>query len=122
VGGRDVRVLAAHPLPPVWVLHDLWRGSLQDLAREVEQVDLPVVVAGDLNADRDHAVFRDLLQTGLRDAHDARGRGLVRTWPAAAPLLHLDHVLVRDLEVVQVGEAQVPGSDHKAVVADIAVR
>ena len=122
VGGREVRVLATHPLPPVWVLHRLWRSSLEDLAREAEQVDLPLVVAGDLNADRDHAAFRDLLATGLRDAHDARGRGLVRTWPAAFPLLHLDHVLVRDLDVVQVREVRLPGSDHLAVVADIAVR
>ena len=122
VGGRDVRVLAAHPLPPIWVLHDVWRPSLEDLAREAEQVDLPLVVAGDLNADRDHDAFRGLLATGLRDAHDARGRGLARTWPAGLPLLHLDHVLVRDLDVLDVQEVRVPGSDHLAVVADIAVR
>ena len=54
------------------------------------------MVAGDLNGDRDHAAVRDLLDAGLRDAHDERGRGLARTWPAAFPLLHLDHVLVRD--------------------------
>ena len=83
-------------------------------------------MAGDLNADRDHAAFRDLLATGLRDAHDERGRGLARTWPERFPLLHLDHVLVRDgagagIAVLDVREVEVPGSDHLAVVADLAV-
>jgi endonuclease/exonuclease/phosphatase (EEP) superfamily protein YafD len=126
VAGTRVRLLAAHPLPPVSVLEVLWRQALADLAREARATDLPVVVLGDFNADRDHAPFRRLLDTGLRDAHDERGRGLARTWPTAAPLLHLDHVLVRDgrgarLVVRDVREVVLPGSDHRTVVADLAV-
>ena len=126
VGGADVRLLTAHPLPPLSVLQPLWRASLADLAQEAEQVRLPLLVVGDLNADRDHVAFRRLLGTGLRDAHDSVGRGLARTWPASFPVLHLDHVLVRDgagarLAVLRVREAEIPGSDHKAVVADVAV-
>jgi len=126
VGGTAVRVLAAHPLPPVAGLEEVWRRSLRALATESRQITLPVVLAGDLNADRDHAPLRGLLDTGLRDAHDERGRGLARTWPADLPLLHLDHVLVRDgaggrIAVRSVREVQVPGSDHLGVVAELAV-
>ena len=126
VGGADVQLLTAHPLPPLSVFQPLWRAALADLAREVRTVDLPLVVAGDLNADRDHAAFRRLLDTGLRDAHDSTGRGLARTWPASLPVLHLDHVLVRDgdgarVAVLRVRETTIPGSDHRAVVADLAV-
>ena len=126
VDGVDVRVHAVHPLPPVGGLEPLWRASLDDAARRAFAAELPVVVAGDLNADRDHAVFRRLLDAGLRDAHDAVGRGLARTWPDRLPLLHLDHVLVRDgrgaaLVPLRVTEERVPGSDHRAVVADVAV-
>ncbi len=126
VGGVDVRLLAAHPLPPLSVLALLWRRSLRDLAAEAAATTLPAVVAGDLNADRDHAPFRALLDTGLRDAHDERGRGLARTWPAGLGLLHLDHVLVRDgararVVVRAVREVRLPGSDHRTVVADLAV-
>jgi len=124
VGGVDVRLVTSHPLPPVLGWESLWRRSLADLADEVAGLELPTVVAGDLNADRDHAPFRRLLDVGLRDAHDARGRGLARTWPASYPVLHLDHVMVRDragvhIEVVGVKEAPIPGSDHLAVVADL---
>lgn len=126
VGGTEVRLLAVHALPPISTLQPLWRRSLLELAQESRALELPAVVAGDLNADRDHALFRRLLATGLQDAHDVRGRGLARTWPASFPILHLDHVLVRDgagtrLVVLKVDEADLPGSDHKAVVADLAV-
>ena len=126
VGGVPVRVLSAHPLPPLLAWEGLWRSALADLAGEARRARLPVVVAGDLNADRDHAVFRRLLRAGLRDAHDARGRGLARTWPAGRPLLQLDHVLVRDgggarLVPLTAREVRVPGSDHRAVLSDIAV-
>jgi endonuclease/exonuclease/phosphatase (EEP) superfamily protein YafD len=126
VGGTDVRILAVHPLPPVSVFERMWRQSLWDLAQEVDHTRLPLVVLGDFNADRDHAPFRALLDEGLRDAHDQRGRGLVRTWPARSPVLHLDHVLVGDgaggrIVVREVTELRLPGSDHLTVVADLAV-
>ncbi len=45
---------------------------------------------------------------------------------AAAALLHLDHVLVRDgagaqVVVQDVREVRLPGSDHLTVVADLSV-
>ena len=124
--GTPVRLLAEHTLPPLSVFEHPWRQALDDLAQEVRAVDAPAVVLGDFNADRDHAPFRRLLDTGLRDAHDERGRGLARTFPAWLPVLHLDHVLVRDgagAEVVvqDVREVRLPGSDHLTVVADLSV-
>jgi endonuclease/exonuclease/phosphatase family metal-dependent hydrolase len=126
VGGTRVRLLAEHTLPPLSVFEVMWREALTDLAQEVRAVDLPAVVLGDLNADRDHAPFRELLDADLRDAHDERGRGLARTFPSWLPVLHLDHVLVRDgagaqLVVRDVREVRLPGSDHLTVVADLAV-
>ena len=126
VGGVPVRLLAVHPLPPLSVFEPLWRAALVDLLRESRAVRLPVVLAGDFNADRDHAPFRRLLGSGLRDAHDERGRGLARTFPAGFPVLQLDHVLVRDgvggrLAVQQVREVDVPGSDHLGVLVDLSV-
>ncbi len=123
VGGVDIRLVGHHPLPPVQGLERLWREALSDLAAEAGDIELPVVVAGDLNADRDHALFRRLLATGLRDAHDERGRGLARTWPERLPLLQLDHVLVRGgIGVANIREVRIPGSDHLAVVADLLVQ
>ena len=52
---------------------------------EVARRPLPVVVAGDLNADRDDARLPAAARGRSRDAHDERGRGLARTWPAGRP-------------------------------------
>ena len=121
-----MRLLAEHTLPPLSVFETLWRTAFADLTREVRGLGVPAVALGDFDAERDHAPFRELLATGLRDAHDERGRGLARTFPAWLPVLHLDHVLVRDgaeqrLVVRDVREVGLPGSDHRTVVADLAV-
>jgi len=126
VAGVEVRLRGAHPLPPVDGYEDEGRASLEGLRTEVGAEPLPMVVAGDLNGDRDLPLFRGLLDEGLRDAAEERGRGLSATWPQALPVLALDHVLVRDgrggrLVVLSQREAAVPGSDHRAVVADLAV-
>jgi endonuclease/exonuclease/phosphatase (EEP) superfamily protein YafD len=124
--GRRAGIVAVHAYPPRPGSTELWRGDLEAFRAVAAAQAGPLVVVGDFNATADHAGFRALLGAHLRDAHQARGRGLVRTWPALGPLpplLHLDHVLVSDdLAVLAVHERTVPGSDHLAVVADLALR
>jgi endonuclease/exonuclease/phosphatase (EEP) superfamily protein YafD len=130
IGGVRVRVLGVHPLPPLAGQGEEWRRSLVKLDGEIESGADVQVAAGDFNSGRDFKTFRTLLDDGVRDAHEQVGRGLARTWPhgrAVPPILHLDHVLVRDgavgvVSVCSVREVVVPGSDHLAVVADLAVR
>ncbi len=126
VDGTPVRLLAAHPLPPISGYERAWRASLRDLAREAADLRTPAVMAGDFNADRDHALLRSVLEAGMHDSHDDFGRGLARTWPSAVPLLQLDHVLLHDdagvrLVAREVREVRLAGSDHRAVVADLSV-
>ena len=83
------------------------------------------VLAGDFNATWDHAAFGRLLRRGWVDAARATGQAWRATWQpvhAPQPRLTLDHVLVdprigvRALRVVRV-----PGSDHRALVAELLV-
>ncbi|MCW2622801.1 MAG: hypothetical protein JWL64_2403 [Frankiales bacterium] len=130
VGGVPVRVLGVHPLPPLRHQGDAWHRALVKLDGEIEGGTDVQVAAGDFNGGRDFRTFRSLLDDGVRDAHEQVGRGLARTWPHGRPfppVFHLDHVLVRDssvgvISVCRVHEVVVPGSDHLAVVADLAVR
>ena len=124
--GHRVGVFAVHAFPPRPGTTGRWHDDLEAVRVAAAGHAHPLVVLGDFNATADHARFRALLDSRLRDAHDARGRGLVRTWPALGPLpplLHLDHVLVSpDLAVLAVRERPIRGSDHLAVVADLALR
>jgi endonuclease/exonuclease/phosphatase (EEP) superfamily protein YafD len=102
-----------------------WRREIDALRTEVKRATLPVVMAGDFNATRDHRPFRRLLDAGMRDAHDVVGAGWTPTWKANSlllpPVLRIDHVLASPAFAVtgyRVG-AEI-GSDHKPVLADLA--
>ncbi len=117
--GGEVLLRAAHPLAPLDA--PTWHAELGDLASWAvgtrQRQDLPVVLAGDLNASEDHPAFRRLTRV-MTDAHRERGAGWVRSWPMGAPFppfCQIDHVLVRGLGVVEVGTVVLPGTDHAAV-------
>ncbi|MCB0996655.1 MAG: endonuclease/exonuclease/phosphatase family protein [Acidimicrobiales bacterium] len=102
-----------------------WEHEFDLLTRWVQDQPGYVVVVGDFNATMQHAPFRDLLDTGLRDAHLERGDGWAATFPADRsfpPVLRIDHVLVGDdVEVLEVGSGDATGSDHKPVWAVLAL-
>ncbi|HEX3788528.1 MAG TPA: endonuclease/exonuclease/phosphatase family protein [Pseudonocardiaceae bacterium] len=122
LGERVIEVVAVHPIPPT-TSATTWRAELAGLPAPV--ADGPVrVLAGDFNATLDHAAFRRLLRLGYQDAAACRGLGLRPTWPGAAfpPPVTLDHVLVDRRAVVTACRIfDVPGSDHRAVYAELVV-
>ncbi|MFI0263293.1 endonuclease/exonuclease/phosphatase family protein [Streptomyces sp. NPDC017056] len=124
VSGRRLRFQVAHPMPPLPGSLHAWRtelGRLRDLAasRGAE----PLVMAGDFNSSQDHAAFRSVLHTGLRDSAAATGSPRTPTWPArTAPVLgaQIDHILVGDaLRPRTARFLDLPGSDHRGLVADL---
>lgn len=105
-----------------------WRRDLARLAGWSHEPAAPVI-AGDLNATVDHARLRAV--TGpVRSAAEGTGHGLAATFPtalrpSAAPWrrpagagIQIDHVLVpAGTEVSRFAILDVPGSDHRAVLA-----
>lgn len=102
------------------------RNSQLALAARVAgaHIERPVILLGDLNVTPWAPTFARLLETGnLRDS--ALSRGLTATWLSRNPLLGLpiDHVLVSaDISVIAWRVAADIGSDHRAVIADLAFR
>jgi endonuclease/exonuclease/phosphatase (EEP) superfamily protein YafD len=124
VRGRAVRLQLAHPMPPLPGQVDVWRrelGALRDVAASVRGT--PTVLAGDFNASQDHAAFRALLDTGLRDAARLTGSGRTPTWPArTAPTLgaQIDHVLVsQDFSAQDARFLDLDDTDHRALLVDL---
>ncbi|MGD9485915.1 endonuclease/exonuclease/phosphatase family protein [Streptomyces sp. TRM70308] len=125
VGGRAVRLVAVHTYYP---LGDpgRWTRDMAALTSLARRSGPDTVFLGDFNASLDHAPMRGLLAAGLTDTHAELGRGWARTWPAGhafvPPLIHLDHVLHGSgLVGTSVGEHTLPGTDHRAVVAVLAL-
>jgi endonuclease/exonuclease/phosphatase (EEP) superfamily protein YafD len=120
VGNTTVEVVAVHTTPPTMSVTD-WRTELRALPKPAADGVIRIL-AGDFNATFDHGTFRRLLRAGYVDAAGSRGSGLVPTWPAGflRPLALLDHILVdRRGRVAAYRLLDVPGSDHRAVYAEL---
>jgi endonuclease/exonuclease/phosphatase family metal-dependent hydrolase len=121
----SVRLASVHlrPPKPPWSRAGAarWRTELSALP---DVGGLPVILAGDFNSTIDHAPFRRLLSRGYVDAAGQSGRGLVPTWGTAPGggrgVLTIDHVLTdRRCAVLASSVHRLPGTDHRAVVADL---
>ncbi|MFD6417337.1 endonuclease/exonuclease/phosphatase family protein [Streptomyces sp. NPDC060194] len=123
IGGRDVAVQLAHPLPPIPGGVGNWRRELGAVREFAARSEGPTVLAGDFNASQDHAAFRALLDTGLRDAAATAGRGREPSWPSrtAPPLgAQIDHVLVgADLSVRGARFVDLADTDHRSLLAEL---
>jgi endonuclease/exonuclease/phosphatase (EEP) superfamily protein YafD len=112
----------AYPFSPRW---ERDQRTLSDLA----VAEGPDLVLGDFNATVDNPPFRSLLaETGLVDAAEQAGSGWQPTWPTSGfknlpiPFAAIDHVLVgKDLAAITTRVFDIPGTDHRALVADLAV-
>ena len=128
VDGRQIRLFNVHAKAPSrGRAIPFWKEQLEGLAQEAKADPRPVVIAGDFNATFGHKPFRDLLaRGGLREAHREAGRGLAVTWPRGGriipPVYRLDHVLVSpEVAVIGAKEGNGKGSDHRPVIADLAL-
>jgi endonuclease/exonuclease/phosphatase (EEP) superfamily protein YafD len=123
--GRTVRVVDVHPYPPKKKVVKLWRTQLRSLPPAELDGPAPWVLAGDFNATLDFSELRDLLESGYRDAGEVTGDGLEPTWPAGRllpPPVTIDHVLADErIAIADYGVEDIPGSDHRAVFARLAV-
>ncbi|MFJ4668607.1 endonuclease/exonuclease/phosphatase family protein [Kitasatospora purpeofusca] len=128
VGGRTVRLTAVHTYYPLGD-SGRWSEDFDGLRAAVSGATRNAVLLGDFNATLDHSPMRALLDTGLADTHAELGRGVAPTWPesdtyfsALWPVIQIDHVLHGEaLRAVSVTEHRVRGTDHRAVVAELAV-
>lgn len=117
-GAMHIEASAVHVVPPT-VSSSGWAAALGDLPAPA-----PVrILLGDFNATLDQDDFRDLLGSGYEDVADTLGDGLDPTWPdhrRLPPVLTIDHVLVdRRVGIRDYAVEELPGSDHRAVYAEL---
>jgi len=120
-GGTLVDVYSIHPPPPTNAT------NAATIRRYLEAIpsaaaDGPArLLVGDFNATLDNDSLRDLLDRGYVDAADAEGAGLTWTWRQSVhPPVTLDHVVADErVEVLDFGAANLEGSDHRTVQAEL---
>ena len=78
------------------------------------------IVAGGFNTPPGDDIFRPLESNEMRDAFKLAGRGWGNTFKAKYPLLRFDQIWVSDnLIPVNTYTESLPGSEHRAVVAEV---
>jgi endonuclease/exonuclease/phosphatase family metal-dependent hydrolase len=128
VARGDLVLLAVHPVAP----HEPagWRRDHAAILAAARAGDVDLVV-GDLNATVDHAPMRRLADAGYRSVTELANEGWQPTAPAHASFLgvplpslaQIDHVLVSPrLAALSSWPVDVPGSDHRGLVAEVAVK
>ncbi|MEU9888384.1 endonuclease/exonuclease/phosphatase family protein [Sphaerisporangium sp. NPDC051011] len=123
-GGPTLEIVDVHTLPPLGRQVTQWTEGLRALPPGPAAGPFRIL-AGDFNASLDHAEMRKLVARGYRDAGDATGGGLTPTWPAnrrLPPLITIDHVLAdRRVGIRTYRVYDVPGTDHRAVLAELSL-
>ena len=128
---RSVEIVNAHLANPVIGVPASWRhrrGQVAGLAAYLASADpCPRALVGDFNATPAWPAYRRLaaeLDDAAVLAAARAGRAPEPTWgpyPGSPRLLRIDHVLIDAFDVLDFRVFRLPGSDHSAVVADLAV-
>lgn len=121
-GRGDVQLFAFHPMPPLDPA--TWSDELGRIGTVLQGVPegRPVIALGDYNATYDHVQFRRLLSGGYRDAGQVAGAGWLPTYPTDKTypaMVGIDHILIRGLGAADVARHDIPGADHKALLARV---
>jgi endonuclease/exonuclease/phosphatase (EEP) superfamily protein YafD len=117
VADRPTRIVAVHPMPP---LAPQWHRKRDDLLSTIVQRtdDMPIVVAGDLNATPWSTALFGAERSGLR-----RTTSLAPTWPRSGRGLvgiPIDHILATShWQRGKSGRGPDIGSDHFPVFASL---
>ena len=121
----------------LWVVHTVaplpssfsqWQGQLSTIATLIRRRGpKDLLIVGDFNATWGNRGFRSILNAGMADGAAARGRAFDMTWsqtkPVIPPIVRIDHVLTgADVAVTRIGTDVGPGSDHRDVIATVAIR
>src|SRR5690606_39389020 len=128
VGPTGVTVWCVHPANPTARSPAIRarRAQVRGIADRLASTSGPTLLVGDLNATPSWPAYRRLrqhLDDGVADWARRNGRRPNRTWglrPWWPAVLRIDHALVRDLAVLDTFTIRVPGSDHRALVVDVA--
>lgn len=123
IEGRKLSLFAAHlSLPYPLDGRDRQPGEVEDIAAAVNSVSGARLMSGDFNASTWGGVMTELrARTGMTIL-----TGVGATWPTFLPFhagIPIDHVLASDdLALLSRDVVTIKGSDHRAVIAEVAFK
>lgn len=126
---HEFYLINVHTTKPLWLRDSLYEmlvnmdsksarhvGEMDDLRQWIQnkqkQHGLPIIIAGDFNAPY---YSHNLKFPGFNNAHQAAGKGLHLTFPAAFPIFGLDHIFAtQQIKLLSYQTLKTRYSDHYA--------
>ena len=99
-----------------WPFYDR-RKPIEESFKRAGKEKGAAIVVGDFNTPLD-SVWYNQIGKDWRNALEQRG-DCIATWPRVAPVLSIDQIWVRGLQINTADQPNVPGSDHRQVMADL---
>ncbi|MBL3698179.1 endonuclease [Leucobacter luti] len=116
--GGDTTVYVVHAASARLQGHEQRDQMLAELTELIRADGSPRIIAlGDFNAGSDDRSFTPLSEVLVEPRQTAGGFGF--TWPAAFPVVRLDHVLERGFDPRDVATVRIGESDHLAITAEL---
>ena len=126
INDHDVSFITVHPRTPIWPDWFAERNKqLAFVAEKARQVPHSAVVIGDFNVSVFSPVYANVFEKDAKLTACRKGFGLQATWPRFFPpaMLPIDHAFVNTgFQTVNFQTLSQSGSDHKALVVDLAFR
>lgn len=134
--GQDIALIGIHAPPPIEACEDTTRPTLQAIQTWIKDGRLAidkkpattghrVILAGDFNARPSDKTMRRFVDRGLIDTSSKSNALYEPTWSpyeSGPRLIRIDYVFVpKDFIVLGHRVIRLPGSDHAAVAAEIAI-
>jgi endonuclease/exonuclease/phosphatase (EEP) superfamily protein YafD len=121
VRGQELTIISLHALPPVFPNQIKERNlQIKEISQIASKIDGPLIVLGDFNVVHWDRIFQNFLKaSGLSKVSN----GFQPTFPMdfGVPLIPIDHITYSQGLIPTTCETfNVPGSDHKGIVAEFA--
>jgi len=94
-------------------------ATIQELTMVAESLTGPTLLMGDFNTPADSVHFQQVRKTFV-NAFETCGSGYAATWPMPYPVLHIDHVWCRDVQIQACEHGWPEFSDHRPVIVHLA--
>lgn len=110
------------------VYHKLQRGyilrsdEVKEMLQGIPDVDMPVILCGDLNDTPLSYTYRRIQKAGYSDAFTSVGRGIKPTFAGELPLLRIDYFWVNDkVTPLSFKRERFKASDHYPILLDFTI-
>ena len=122
LSGNQIQLIAPHPTNALFNFAER-NSQLKAIADYAGTVDMPLIIAGDLNVTMWSQWYLDIERAGVSNVRE--GQGILPTWQTPIPFLKLplDHILVSQ-HFKKIRTVIIPNlpSDHSALLSDLIIK